>query len=198
MHCCQINLIYSIIDSFIMSIDQTSVTAIMAKNVELASDDQNIQNICQKMYEKKIGSIIIVEEELFNESENISFERKEDNLLYTAGIITERDIVRFLGSGSILKFSLAGEIMSKPLITINSTNSIKDALEYMNLKNIKRLPILDSNDHIIGIISFTDIVRYLIQTINQSPLLIENQIPLYDESFINKLNEVWSHDYLPF
>lgn len=53
MHCCQINLIYSIIDSFIMSIDQTSVTAIMAKNVELASDDQNIQNICQKMYEKK-------------------------------------------------------------------------------------------------------------------------------------------------
>ena len=53
MHCYHINLIYSIIDSFIMSIDQTSVTAIMAKNVELASDDQNIQNICQKMYEKK-------------------------------------------------------------------------------------------------------------------------------------------------
>ena len=59
-----------------MSMDQTSVTAIMARNVEMASDDQNIQTICEKMYEKKIGSIIIVEEELFDESKNISFQKK--------------------------------------------------------------------------------------------------------------------------
>jgi CBS domain-containing protein len=170
----------------------------MSRNVEIQPDSQNIQTICKQMYEKKIGSIIVVEKDVFDESSHIYFERKHDNLLHNAGIITERDIVKFLGTGGILKHSIAAEIASKPLITINFNNSLRDSIEYMAMKKIKRLPIMDAENRIAGLVSFTDIIKFISQAINQSPILVSNEYPLYDESFVNKVNEIWSHDYIPF
>lgn len=181
-----------------MSLDQTPVTSIMSKNVEIQPDDQNIEIVCKTMYEKKIGSIIIVEKNLFSKNSYIYFSREHENLLHKAGIITERDIVKFLGKGEILQHSTAGEIATKPLITINSTNSLRDAIEFMAMKQVKRLPVMDVDNRITGIISFTDIIKFLSQAINQSPILVTNEYPLYDETFISKVNEIWSHDYIPF
>ena len=92
----------------------------------------------------------------------------------------------------------AGEIATKPLITINTSNSLRDAIEFMAMKKIKRLPIMDIENRITGIISFTDIIKFISQAINQSPILVSNEYPLYDESFVSKVNEIWSHDYIPF
>lgn len=181
-----------------MSLDQTPVTSIMSKDVEIQPDDQNIKIICKTMYEKKIGSIIIVEKDLYKENSYIYFSRQHENLLYRAGIITERDVVKFLGKGEILQHSIAGEIATKPLITINSTNSTRDAIEFMAMKKVKRLPVVDVENRIVGIISFTDIIKFISQAINQSPILVTNEYPLYDESFVSKVNEIWSHDYIPF
>ncbi|MFB5600054.1 MAG: cyclic nucleotide-binding/CBS domain-containing protein [Nitrososphaeraceae archaeon] len=181
-----------------MSLEQTPVTTIMSKNVEIQPFNQNLQEICKKMYEKKIGSIIIVENDLFDESGPIYFKRDHDNLLFNAGIITERDIVRFLGTGDVLKHSIASEIASKPLITINSNNSLRDSIEFMAMKKIKRLPVMGSENRIVGIVSFTDVIKFISQVINQSPILVTNEYPLYDESFVSKVNEIWSHDYIPF
>ncbi|MGC2428942.1 MAG: CBS domain-containing protein [Nitrososphaeraceae archaeon] len=49
------------------------------------------------------------------------------------GIITERDIVRILGSlePDLLKVPVR-QLMSKPLITISSNSSIKDAMQTMH------------------------------------------------------------------
>lgn len=181
-----------------MSLDQTPVASIMSKNVEIQPDNQNIEIVCKTMYEKKIGSIIIVEKDLFNENSHIYFSREHENLLHKAGIITERDVVKFLGKGEILQHSTAGEIATKPLITINTSNSLRDAIEFMAMKKIKRLPIMDIENRITGIISFTDIIKFISQAINQSPILVSNEYPLYDESFVSKVNEIWSHDYIPF
>jgi CBS domain-containing protein len=48
------------------------------------------------------------------------------------GIITERDVVRIVGSldQSLLKQPLR-ELMTKPLVTITPNNSLKDALQIM-------------------------------------------------------------------
>jgi len=48
--------------------------------------------------------------------------------------------------------------MSKPLITISTNSSIKDALQTMQQKNIRRLVILDK-EKMIGIITDKDIFR---------------------------------------
>jgi len=63
------------------------------------------------------------------------------------GIITERDIVRILGSlePSLLKAPIR-ELMSIPLITISLNGSIKDAMQTMQLKNIRRLVVVGEKE----------------------------------------------------
>ncbi len=74
------------------------------------------------MHENSIGSVII--------------EKKDDNNnIKPVGIITERDVVRLLGSlnPSLLQTPLR-DVMSKPLITISTNGSVKDAIQSMAAK----------------------------------------------------------------
>lgn len=57
--------------------------------------------------------------------------------------------------------------MSTPLITINTTNSLRDTIELMQLKNIRRLPVIEcenNNNSMVGIITEKDILRAIMKT----------------------------------
>jgi predicted transcriptional regulator len=58
------------------------------------------------------------------------------------------------------------EIMSSPLITIWEFTAITDAISVMQTKNIRRLPVLDNNGKMIGIITDKDILKAIMT--NQS------------------------------
>ncbi len=49
--------------------------------------------------------------------------------------------------------------MSKPLITIHLGASLKDAVVLMQQKDIRRLPIIDNNGQLVGIITEKDLLR---------------------------------------
>jgi CBS domain-containing protein len=120
----------------------------MTKNVKRETDDQNIQAVCKTMNESSIGSVIVVS--LYDKSHN------------PIGIITERDVVRIVGQldPSLLHTPIR-ELMSKPLITMAPTSTIKDALQTMQQKNIRRIPIVD-NGAIQGIITDKDVFKAII------------------------------------
>jgi CBS domain-containing protein len=58
----------------------------MTKDVKTETEDQNIQTACRRMHENGIGSIVIVKKNDHNDNYR------------PMGIITERDIVRVVGS----------------------------------------------------------------------------------------------------
>ena len=55
-------------------------------------------------------------------------------------------------------FTEVSEVMSSPLITINSQETIWEASEIMKENSIHKLPV-EENEKIIGIITTTDIVK---------------------------------------
>jgi CBS domain-containing protein len=120
----------------------------MTKNVKIETDDQNIQAVCKTMNENSIGSVIVVN--LYDRSRN------------PIGIITERDVVRIVGKldPSLLHAPIR-ELMSKPLITMAPSSTIKDALQTMQQKDIRRIPIVDKGT-IQGIITDKDVFRAII------------------------------------
>jgi len=113
------------------SIETISVSSFMTRDVKTEKEDQNILAACKIMHEKNIGSVIIVKKDPNNNNEPV-------------GIITERDVVKLLGSLnlSLLQIPLR-DIMSKPLITISIDSSVRDAIQFMQQKNIRRLVISD-------------------------------------------------------
>jgi CBS domain-containing protein len=52
-----------------------------------------------------------------------------------------------------------GEVMTKKPITAQPDQSLRDAARIMHEKHVRRLPVVDSNGQIVGILSHGDIIR---------------------------------------
>lgn len=128
-----------------MSIESVTVANIMVRPVRTAKENQTVKAVAGIMTENSIGSVVIVSIE---------------DLSKPVGIITERDVVRIVGARQDLTLQMpASDVMSKPIITINATASIKDAIQAMEQKNIRRLPVVDKEKKIVGIVTDKDIFR---------------------------------------
>jgi CBS domain-containing protein len=57
--------------------------------------------------------------------------------------------------------------MSQPLITVNPTTSVGDAVYLMEQKNIRRLPVINSQGLIVGIITAKDVLKPLMKIFKQ-------------------------------
>jgi CBS domain-containing protein len=180
-----------------MSIESTPVSSLMTRNVITQTEDQNVYAVSKTMYENNIGSVVIVRNK--ERDNDISSSNKP------IGIITERDIVRILGSlePSFLKAPIR-ELMSKPLITISPNSSIKDAMQTMHLKNIRRLVVVEKegkdNNHddnkMQGIITDKDIFRAIMKNQDLIPSFLSDQLSVERKTLYEQFSEYWFDDIL--
>jgi CBS domain-containing protein len=173
-----------------MVIESIPVSSFMTRNVITETDDQNIQAICKIMNENSIGSLIIVKR-LDSNNPNTSNNKE------IIGIITERDIVRIIGllQPSLLTVPIR-EFMSKPVITLSPNNSIKDAIQTMQLKNIRTLPVVE-NQNLQGIITEKDIFKAIMNNRALIPDLFSSNQSLMDRSVVfDQFSDYWFSDLL--
>jgi CBS domain-containing protein len=75
------------------------------------------------------------------------------------GVITDRDIVlRAVAAGKSPGIVMASEVMSKPVYTIDEDAAIPTALEVMEDKLVRRLPVLNKSGALVGIVSHADLI----------------------------------------
>ena len=131
------------------------------------------------MNENSIGCVIIV--------------KKDDKPI---GIITERDVVRLLGSlnPSLLQIPLR-DIMSKPVITISINSSLRDAIQTMQQNNIRRLVITDG-ERMVGIITDKDIFRAIMNNQDLIPSLLGDKLLIERKTVYDQFGQHWFGDIL--
>ncbi|MGB8938243.1 MAG: hypothetical protein WCC17_24385, partial [Candidatus Nitrosopolaris sp.] len=82
------------------------------------------QNRFQLMYRENIGSVVIL-------TKNAGSHDSKRDEVTPVGIITERSIVRMIGfSANLFPDMNVSEIVSTPLITVSTTTSVKDAVDF--------------------------------------------------------------------
>jgi signal-transduction protein with cAMP-binding, CBS, and nucleotidyltransferase domain len=110
-----------------------------------AFSGKNLRDVASLMVSRRVGSVIVI-----------------DKNTQPLGIITERDIVKHIYLKNIAASRIeVEEIMSAPLITIMSYDSIDTASRIMTKNKIKRLTVLEEDNRIVGLLSVTDIIRHL-------------------------------------
>ena len=124
-----------------MSGDGVFVRDAMKKNVITIEPDDSIKDAAIKMSDANIGAIIVTENKL------------------PVGILTERDFVRRVYAKEIPISSPVSKVMSKPLITIDPSETLWDLSELMKIKNIHKVPVVENNN-LIGIVTNTDLVSF--------------------------------------
>jgi CBS domain-containing protein len=167
------------------SLESIPVSSIMISNVKTAEENQSIQGVCKILYENKIGSIVIVK----NSSTS---EKNKESKKIPVGIVTERDIVRLVSSSDKLSVDQPVHLLMKtPLITINPNNSIMDAMETMQQKDIRRLPVVDNRENMLGIVTDKDIFRVILKNQTLASSGTSDHILVDQQSIYGKFTDYW-------
>ena len=120
--------------------NSTFVNQVMSKNVLTLDKSTSLQEAAENMKKLNVGCVIVTE---------------NNNPI---GIITERDFVTKIVAEGRPLFTEIQEVMSSPLITIDSEETIWEASELMKEKSIHKLPVKEK-EQITGIVTTTDIVK---------------------------------------
>ena len=118
----------------------------MRKSVETIGESEPVQVTARRMKDRNISSLLIVD--------------KDGK---PVGLITERDLVRKVCIRDVHVSTMTNkEIMSSPLITIDSKESPSRAADLMLQKNVRHLLVVDTSnaDKPVGIVTPLDFTRF--------------------------------------
>lgn len=89
------------------------------------------------------------------------------------GIVTDRDIVVEVVAAKVDPGAVTvGEIMGQTLVTARDTEGAYEALERMRWDGIRRLPVVDENGALIGIVTLDDLLEIVAEEMNEMAKLI--------------------------
>lgn len=112
----------------------------MHHKADWAEAETSVSDVAKMMAKNDIGAVPV---------------GKKDKLI---GMITDRDIaLRVVAKGRDPKKTSAEEVMTKDIIYCRTTETVEDAIHLMDQKKIRRLPVLDDNKRLVGMLSLGDV-----------------------------------------
>lgn len=116
------------------------VKEVMTPGAECVHSETTIQQAAEKMKKLKVGALPVTE---------------NDKLI---GMITDRDItVRATSSGSNPQIGNIKDVMTPGVLCCYEDQDVSEALQLMRSKQIRRLPVLDRQDRLVGMVSLGDL-----------------------------------------
>jgi CBS domain-containing protein len=149
------------------------VKDVMSKNVITISPEDSISDAIEKMAENNISGLIVVEEEkvvgVISESDVLRVFKSEipeistsTNATLSIFLILEKGIKAINEMKKIGKLKVKN-LMSKRVFYVKPEDTILEAARIMSKKDVRRLPVIDENGKLVGVISRTDILRALVK-----------------------------------
>ncbi|WP_292039440.1 MULTISPECIES: CBS domain-containing protein [unclassified Brevundimonas] len=112
---------------------------IMSRDVQVARPDDTLQQVATRMAEGDFGFMPVAE---------------GDRLL---GTITDRDLaVRGLAVGASSQARVS-EFLTRDAVTARPDDELKTALDLMSRARIRRLPVVDKDNRLVGVVSLGDL-----------------------------------------
>jgi CBS domain-containing protein len=116
------------------------------------ADNPSALDVAKLMAKHRIGSIVVT----------------EGNNKNPVGLVTERDIIKKVTAQNKSADQVAvRHIMSSPVITVQSIDSIDTAAETIAENRIKRLVVLEQDGSMVGILSVSDIAKKLAKILTE-------------------------------
>jgi CBS domain-containing protein len=116
---------------------------VMTKNPVCCLPDDVVTEAAGLMKSGNIGSILVIEN------------RQAQNLV---GIVTDRDLaLRIVAEGRDAKSTKVEAVMTRNVVTCHAEDDMQKALDAMSEHQLRRIPIVDNDNKILGIIAQADV-----------------------------------------
>lgn len=112
------------------------------RQVEVATPETTVRAAAQHMSQSGVGSLVVI-----------------DVLRRPLGIVTDRDlVVRCLAIGRNPERTSLQEVMSGPAAWVRESGAAEQAVDEMARLRVRRLPVVDDHDRLVGILALDDVV----------------------------------------
>lgn len=115
------------------------VRDLMSKDVQVARPGDSLQDVARRMHDGGFGFMPVAD---------------EDRLI---GTITDRDIVVRAIAGGVAATAPVVEFITRDPHTARADDDLKTVLDAMSTRQVRRLPVLDKDDRLVGVVSLGDL-----------------------------------------
>jgi CBS domain-containing protein len=120
---------------------------LMTKNPACVTPQTTAQEAASLMEREDVGSLPVVE--------------SRDTMRLT-GIVTDRDLaLRVLGQGKPASTPVSGVMSSGNLACVQAEDDLDKVERLMSERQVRRVPVVDQNNRILGVIAQADLAREL-------------------------------------
>jgi CBS domain-containing protein len=114
------------------------------------------------MRQYHVGDVIVIED--------------REGKAVPVGILTDRDIVIELVATDLdCRVITVGDIMLAHLAVVKEDEGIFDAIQLMSSKGIRRLPVVDKNGSLLGIVTLDDVLQLLAKEFDALAKLVRHE-----------------------
>ena len=125
-----------------------TIGQICNREVISAARDTTVQAAAKLMRHFHVGTVVVVD--------------ARDDGRVPVGIITDRDIVIEVCAVDLNQNVITvGDIMAPELVTVREDEGLLQTVEIMRYKGVRRLPVVDKNGNLSGIVSIDDLFEAL-------------------------------------
>lgn len=122
-----------------------TVGKICNREVVFIHKEASIPEAARLMREYHVGDLVVV--------------REKTGKRVPVGIVTDRDIViEVIAEGVGMDDVNVGDIMSDKLVTARESDGLLETIKVMRAKGIRRLPVINDDNELVGILSVDDLI----------------------------------------
>jgi CBS domain-containing protein len=138
-----------------------TVVQICQRDVDLIDLDESAWAAAERMHQRAVGSLIVL-----------------NHHHQPLGMITDRDlVVRVMAPEKSPRTTRVRDIMTTPVKTLLESASIEWALAVMHDNEIRRLPVVDGEGKLVGVLALDDILSVLAKEFHEIGRLLNRQTP---------------------
>lgn len=116
---------------------------VMTKNPVCCLPNDMVAKVAQLMKRENIGSIPVIENEQTKK---------------LVGIVTDRDLtLKIVAEGLDARSTKVEAVMTRKVVTCRAEDDLQKALDAMSGHKLRRIPVVDNNNGIVGIIAQADV-----------------------------------------
>jgi CBS domain-containing protein len=116
---------------------------VMTTRPRAVTPDSTLSQVAELMEAEDVGVIPIVDGD------------------FLVGMVTDRDIVvRAVARGFDPSQTRVSQVASDDLVTVRPSNDLSDALDLMARHQVRRLPVTDDENRLVGVVSQADVARH--------------------------------------
>jgi CBS domain-containing protein len=131
------------------------------RQIDLADPHESVQAAASRMNARNVGTLVVT-----------------DGRSKPVGLITDRDLtIKVLAAGKDGSTTTVYEVMSHHPETVLESATLEEAIAKMKSGPFRRLPVVDENGKLVGILSLDDVLSLMADEFGQIGRLIGRESP---------------------